>query len=42
MLIAENESDLYEVDYEAMKRAKWNKNYSKFSIDELLLEKVGF
>jgi len=27
------------VDYEAMQRAKWNKNYSKFNIDELLLEK---
>ncbi len=40
--VAESEADLYEVDYEAMQRAKWNKNYSKFNIDELLLEKVVF
>ena len=35
-MVPEAETDLYEVDHEAMKRAKWNKNYSKFNIDELL------
>jgi len=34
--VAENDRDLYEVDREAMQRANWNRNYSKFNIDEIL------